>query len=447
MNYTRNAPELSCSPIVNFRFFDQATMQLLARDLRLSLSTSALFHLQHAFCTREQRDPTVGELVLCNAFACLWHGMPGATTIFRIEGTGEGMRAIRDLFRKHASLCDQAPPTLPEAMDILPRYLARSGIYPRERGLYCGAIEEMETLSALHGSLLSLQLPHTAAHVLKEEHEPKRPLPAGALLLLSPTGKRPFAEEIRDLLDAPGFEAVTPLATPMQEGLFPHLLSLGGVVLNADALPDYAADAVPADLVRVGRDTLLLHAPHHLTPALLSTAPNLSLIGSTVPTGRLQLYRGMQTLLTLPMQILASLRATHTPLLTLPAAGAATPPVCKAVIKNGRALFGIEITGDAETALFAFLRDAAGRADLSRATLTAVLSLPEGKGVENALPLLFGYHRAAAELSLPAIHHRQMLSKADTPVLGVYLTAPALQKEEMLDAPDFAALRARIYNK
>lgn len=447
MNYTKHAPELTRAPVTGFCLFDEPRVRALTAELHLALAPQALFHIQHVYRTRERRDPTVGELVLCNAFAKLAHALPQALRLSAAEGDPALTASLRDLQRKNQALSEQAPPTLPQALEVLPRYLARSGFHPKEQGL-CAAPKPLLT-ALCRGALppLSLSMAHTAACILDEEQTRTAHPASGAMVMLTPTGNAPFEAEVATLVAAPIGKALTLLAATGEEGLLPHLLTLDGVTLNADALPGFPADGIPADLVCAGKNALLFHVLPQYLPALLAHGANLSVIGALTPNGRLQLYRGANTLLSLPLALLGAMRSAQAPKLTLSPLRAQTPPSCGFCKRQGKLLCGIELTGDTEEALLAFFRNAAARgADLAHATLSVTLLTPPGEEAHRVLPLLLGYHRAAAELMLPAVRSRVAVHRG-APLLAVYLVARAGEACALDGVRDFAALRARICNK
>ena len=410
----------------HFRLFSPIDLQRLCADLQLSLTPATLARIQYVFRTRELRDPTTGELCFLSALARLFYKMPGSARLCVQQGSPEHLRIFRDLFAKWDALGECTAPTLPEAMDVTSRYLARAGIRARANGLYCGRATELAALSQGAFPSLALELSHTAA-ALTDASVPNIPQ-NGMLLLLSPTNKAAFADEIAAFLQANRDKQLIPLATPEQEGLFPHLLRFGGVILDSAAIPRFDPDKGPASLLKRGKGTFLFLAPQGAVSALFATGAPLSLIGTLAPTGKLQIHHGAQNLLSLDLSLLRSMQGMHDAALHLPATTEQSFSDPKFTENADTLLCGTEITSGAEQALLSLCTEAARHgADLSRATLTAALELPLDAGTETlcaALPLLLGYHRAAAELALPAVHHRQILVSEKTPRLSVFLCAP-----------------------
>ena len=186
MEIDKNSPQFNALPIPNFRFFNPPTMQSLAKDLRLVFSAPALFHIQHVYRTFEQRDPSVGELRFLSAFALLFHKMPGSSTLLSVEGKEAHTRMMRDVLHKRTELGEQTPPTLPQILDLLPRYLARSGIKPHTKALYAANEQELAALAKGKAPRLSLSLTHTAAALFEAEIPTDARPPQGVLMLLTP---------------------------------------------------------------------------------------------------------------------------------------------------------------------------------------------------------------------------------------------------------------------
>ncbi len=432
----------------HFRLFSPMELQRLCADLQLSLTHATLARVQHVFRTRELRDPTTGELCFLSALARLFYKMPSGSRLCVQEGAPEQLRIFRDLFTKWDALGESTSPTLPEAMDVLPRYLTRVGIRARNSGLYCGRATELAALCRGMPPSLALELSHTAAALI-DTSLPNIPQ-NGMLLLLSPTKSAPFADEIAAFLQANHDKQLIPLATPEQEGLFPHLLRFGGVILDSAAIPRFDPAKGPASLLRRGRGTFLFLAPQGAVSALFASGAPLSLIGTLAPTGKLQIHHGAQSLLSLDLSLLRSMQGMHDAALHLTATAEQDFLTPRFTENADTLLCGTEITSGAEQALLALCTDAARRgADLTRATLTAALELPLDAGTETlcaALPLLLGYHRAAAELTLPAVHHRQILVSEKTPCLSVFLTAPKGIAREVDTPCDWQTARKTFFD-
>lgn len=442
----KTSPEFNRMTVSNFRFLDAATMSALAQDLRLSCTSPSLFFIQHHYRTRENREPTVGELRFLDAWLSLHAKAPGARRILQVQAAPAQLAAWQDLTKKRSTLLDAEPPTLLDAMDTLPRYLARSGILPQQEALYCGSAEELAVRCRKSAPSLALELPDAAAALIEHPYHPTVPRQA-ALLLMSPSTNAPFADEIARLLSLPQLSRTVPLALTHGEGILPHLIPLSGIALDTETLPDFDTARGPAALCEAGCHSLLLAAPEQDVPALLGAGYPLRLIGFIAPTGRIQLRSGTQSTLSLELSLLRSLMHTHTAALTLKEQ--ISDPVLPVFTQNRDTLLGgFTCCGSVERAVLSLTGAAWQRgANIAKATLCAMLTLPleDPASLAPALSLVLDYHRAAAELTLPALHHRILCVKEGSPKLSVFLTAPmGMTRTEELPA-DFQTARRLFY--
>lgn len=446
--YDRQSAEFNRLTVRNFPLLGPNDLQAVSADLELTLPLPALVRCQHAFGVRERRDPTVGELRFLGAVAKLWRTLPTSAYIGEIDAGEEETRVWRDICRKRAELCDDALPTLADVMEVAPRYLARAGFPAEEKRLFCGRTAETAANAAGAAPEIALTLGDLTAAVADRPAPPA--FPRAALLLLSPTGNAPFADEIRAFFAAYPDLPLTPLALPAAEGLLPHLIRLSGVMLDTAAIPGSDAAKGPAGLTEVGRDALLFLAPEGALGALFASGAPLSLIGTTAPTGRMQVRHGVETTLSLDLSLIRSMQIMHTVTIAPANAPEIAPSAPVFAETDGKLLGGTIAGGEAEKAVLTLAAQAYRRgADLTHATLTAALETPIGHaGADRALRLAMGLHRAVAELTLPVAAPRLLSTSDGAPRLTVFLCAPKGPAREGAALPaDFAEARALFYGQ
>ena len=444
--YDRQSAEFNRLTVRDFPLLGPNDLQAVAADLELTLPLPALVRCQHAFGVRERRDPTVGELRFLGAVAKLWRTLPTSAYIGEIDAGEEEVRVWRDICRKRAELCDDALPTLADVMDVAPRYLARAGFPAEEKRLFCGRTAE----TAANAAAPEIALTLGAVTAAVADRPAPSAFPRAALLLLSPTGNAPFADEIRAFFTALPDLPLTPLALPGAEGMLPHLLRPDGVTLDTAAIPGFDAAKGPAGLAEVGRDALLLAAPEGALGTLFASGAPLSLIGTTAPTGRMQIRHGVETTLSLDLSLIRSMQIMHTVTLTPAYAPEIAPSAPVFAETADKLLGGTAVEGEAEAAVLALATEAFRRgADLTRATLTAALETPIGHtGADRALRLSMGLHRAVAELTLPVAAPRLLSTAGGTPRLSVFLCAPKGPARGEIAAPaDFVEARTLFYGE
>jgi hypothetical protein len=443
----RNTAEFHRMTVTNFCLLDAATLEAIKADLGLCLTLDALCYIQQHYASRERHDPTVGELCFLDALARNLCSTPGSIRIKDVTGDRDSVRSFRDIQSKREQLRDPPSPTLPELMDTLPRYLARSGFPRANDNLLCATSAELAMRCNGIPPKLVLELTHTAAALLPA---PKPSYLAKTVLaMLSPTGDAAFADEIAQLLSLPEAAYLSPMALPGAEGILPHLLKCSGIQLDTAKLAGFDPDKGPAMLTGIGEGSLLLCIAPEALPALLSHAPALTPLGTLTQTNRLQLHHGAQPLLSLELPFLRSLKKTRECALAVPTDAPCAIPAPALVQTADTLLIGLALEGNATQALASLAGIAyQNGADLCHSTLGIVLELPFGNTatvLARALSLLLGAHRSAAELLLPAGCQRILCTHSDVPRLSLFLTAPKT-KARTADIPtDFDAARALYY--
>lgn len=457
MNYDAYEAQKSRQTVSNFCLFDTNALAALKSDLSLSMPIEAMLLCRDHFRIWERRDPTVGDLRFMDAIASLWQDLPDTAVIDAptLE-TDEDSRVFSDMLRK-ADALPPAPHHLPFLMDVAGRYLSRCGVTPHYEELRCGHPTELAALYGDNAPALSLELGGVAA-TLSPAAAPS-PLSAQAVCLLFPTGNAPFADEVTHFFAAHRGMGLSPIAAPLGEGLFPHLLKLGGLSLDVSFFADYRPDFGAASLLPLGKNTVLFLAPNSALPRLFAEHAPFVYCGMQSGNEWLQIYRSGELLLSVSERLLHALRPCRC---THPTVGAhSEKELSRALSASGdTALGGITATGRCEQTLLSLIGDMAEQgADLSCATATAVLDLPPMQNaavLSEALPLVLDYHRVLSELALPAAHHRQIVRYELTkPRLSVFVAAKQQQTTNDADfaakwhsaaeARDFATLRALLY--
>lgn len=457
MNYNAYEVEKSRQTVFNFGIFDTNALTALKNDLSLSLSIEALLLCRDHFRVFERRDPTVGDLLFLDALALLRQGQPGTAVIeaptFEVS---EDARVFSDILRKATAL-STAPHNLPFLMSVAGEYLSRCGMPPHHEQLRCGHTTELAALYSSATPALSLELDGVAATLTPAQETSS--VSKKAICLLFPTDNMPFADEAARFFASHHAMGLTPVAAPLDEGAFPHLLKLGGMSLDLSFVTDYRPDIGAASLLPFGKNTVLFLAPDMALPHLYAERVPFVCCGMQNGVDCLQIHRSGELLLSLSTRLLYALRPRRT---AHPTVGAHNEQELARAItaSNDTILGGITATGGCEQTLLSLIGELTERgADLSRATSTAILELPPMQNantvLSGALPLLLDYHRVLSELALPAHHHKQITRNELTePRLSIFIAADQKAKSDAsfnekwhsaAATRDFATLRALLY--
>ena len=456
MSFDAYEAEKTRQTVFNFCLFDESALSSLKSDLALSLPIEALLLCRDHFRFFERRDPTVGDLRFLDALATLWDGMPDTAIVEAPRFCeDEHARVFSDMLQK-ASALPAAPRHLPFLMDLAGLYLSRCGMAPHHEDLRCAIPTELAALCGANGApSLSLELGGAAAMLAAAPVA--SPFPKRSICLLLPTGNAPFANEAARFFAQYRGMGLSPVAVPADEGLFPHLLSLGGATLDVSSFAEYRPDVGAASLLQLYKDAVLFLAPEAALPHLLTGDAPIVCCGLLEPSDRFRIYRRGELILSLSTRLLLALRPCRR---ADPTVGARNEKEIDRgfVVSSDTALGGAVAEGGCEQTLLSLIGELHDRgADLSKATATAVLELPpmQPQTLSQALPLILDYHRVLTELALPACHHRQLIRKDLTaPRLSVFIAAKndaksdtdfAAKWHSAAKTRDFAALRALLY--
>lgn len=457
MNFDAYEAEKTRQTVFNFCLFDENALSALKSDLALSLPIEALLLCRDHFRFFERRDPTVGDLRFLDALAALWEGMPDTAIVEAPRFCeNEDARVFSDMLQK-ASALPAAPRHLPFLMDIAGLYLSRCGITPHHEDLRCAATTELAALCGANGApSLALELGGAAAMLAATPTA--SPFPKRSICLLLPTGNAPFADEAAQFFAHYRGMGLSPVAAPADEGLFPHLLSLGGATLDVSSFAEYRPDLGAASLLQLCKKSAVLFlAPEAALPRLLTGGAPIACCGMLEQSDRFRIYHRGELVLSLSTRLLLALRPCRR---TDPTVGARNEKTLDRgfAASSDNALGGAVAEGGCEQTLLSLIGEMRERgANLSKATATAVLELPpmQPQTLSQALPLILDYHRVLTELALPACHHRQLMRKDLTaPRLSVFIAAKSDAKSDAdfaakwrsaAEARDFDTLRALLY--
>lgn len=452
-------PLTASAQLCNFNYLPAESLARLAAEHGLALTPQMLLYCQGFFRTTLYRNPTLSELRFFDGVLRQWRRMPGGVRISGLAGAdAEGALVWQDICRKSAELEQNTPPSLSQLSELCGRALARAGIYAKTPDLFVGTGAELAAQCNGHAPELVLDLGSTAA-ALTEEYSTRIP-PEAMLFLFSPTTED-AASEIAAFLTAHRGMRLCPVAFTADEGILPHLCALNvGLDVDYALLPGYTPEDGPTVLLHAGKNALLFFATRYAAQCLQGESlPGLLLFGSVINAQRLTLRAGTQSALPLPHYFFSVLRESENKVLhpvKIPCAQGEVQIKAAA----GRLLAGVRAGCDTLGAILdATAALAQAGAVLSTMQLGTVLELPDSgeRAFEEALPLLFGVHRAAAELLLPSKRHRQLQRDSlEHPRLSVFLLAKAGEAPppERLASirgaaktRDLAALRALFFGK
>lgn len=428
----------------NFRNLGTPELARLCAELGLSMTEQERVLCREQYRLREGRDPTVWELRFLDRFIATCHAQASTLCAKELRTQNEDyVRAWKDVARQRREMAQADIPSLGALASTCGAYLARAGIGPRDTRLVCDTTAALAARCAGVRPTLLLDLGGIAAMHLPPA--PPRPTNATVILTLSPTGNESFAAEIERFFIAHRAPGISALCVCAACDLLPHLLSLNGITLDVDKLPEGEGEQ------------LLLLAPEAAIPTLFATGAPLTLLGTCNTSGRLLLCEGtaMRTSQDIGfLRRLASVR--HMLSATVESTAPCTIAAPQIVENASMRLGGTRTEEGLQHALLALLCALGARGTrLSRATLCSVLELPraaDASALNAALPLLLELHRTTAELAIPALPARVITAACERPALSVFLSAPcakptetaALELQSLATARDFAAMRRHL---
>lgn len=426
MNGTPFTPGV-CGENRNFRFLSGEELARYAKETGLCMPKELLARYQEVCRTVLLRDPAPAELKFLDRVFCLFRQMPDGVRVAAITGVDtETARVWGDICKKGRETGTGAPPSVTELLSLCGRALARAGIFAPSPLLTVGSAAGIA--AACHGKEpeLSLTVGNCAGALLPAPD----PAPYGAamLYLLRADDEAAFPEEIKEFLAVHRKNGILPVALTGGEGILPHLPVGTGLDVDFSLLPGFDPEHPEEVLFTAGRRSFLFFAPQSAVPVLAGNHENLLLFGSANRSGRLTLRAGNMPFCTLPSSFFPML-ATSVPMAFRPAPVAGAPGEVTLAGSRTHLLAGIQSGSNVSAAVAECLSAlASGGAELSSVRMSAVLELPANDGnataTAEALPLVFGYHRVAAELVLPTAGHAAIEDeRLSHPRLTVFLLA------------------------
>lgn len=425
MNETPFTPGI-CRENRNFRFLSGEALTGLGNELGLCLPQELLARYQEVCRTVLLRDPTETELKFLDRVFCLFRQMPEGVLVAAVTGADdETARVWGDICRKGREIGIKTPPTETELLALCGKALARAGITAASPLLTVGSAAGIAAACRGKQPELLLNVGNCAGALLPPQG--KAAPGACMLYLMTATDETAFPAEIAAFLAANTALNLQPLALTGGEGILPHLATGTGLDVDFSLLPGYDPEHPEEVLFAAGRRAFLFFAPQSAVP-LLAGRENLLLFGSANRSGRLVLRAGNAPLCVLPSSFFPLL-ATCAPM-ALPVKPTESAAGEVALAESDAALLaGVSCGSDVPYAIARCLAAlAAGGAALSTVRMSAVLEQPAGDAcataTAEALPLIFGYHRAAAELVLPTAGHAAIEDeRLPHPRLTVFLLA------------------------
>ena len=444
----------------NFRFFTDQGLADLAARRGLLLPVRLLARYREICRTVLLRDPSITELDFLDRVFRLFRRMPAGIRIAALTGADPQTAHVwGDICRKWRELGKKEPPSLGDLATVCGKALARAGIAAPGEPLCVGSAAGIAALCGGNAPKIALRIGSCAAAQCQAPRAPLRA--AGTLYLLSATDEDRFPEEIREFCAAHARAGIVPLALTGGEGILPHLATGTGLDVDISLLPGFDPEAPGEVLFRTGRRAFLFFAPQNafFTPQERRPGDPLP-FGSSNNSRMLTLRAGNRPFCTLPAGFFPSL-ATAVPLSLTPRKTEQLPGAVSLSQTNDLLLAGAVAGADVPFAVAQCLAAlAAGGAELSSVRMGAVLEMPPnnaGANAAEALPLLFGYHRAAAELVLPAVECTALQDeRLSHPKLTVFLRAargngaPAPLPEDAVEAVrqgDFCRMRQVLSEK
>lgn len=454
-----DSPLTTGAELRNFNYLPAEALAQLAAECGLALPPRTLMLCQDLYRTTLYRNPTPAELRFFDGFLRRWRQMPGGVRVTGLsEADAESALVWQDICQKSAELGKNAPPSLSDLAELCGKALARAGICAKTPGFFVGSGAELAAHCNGQVPKLALDLGPTAAALI-DESAAKTP-PDTMLFLFSPAPEN-AANEVAAFLAAHRGMGLCPVAFTADEGMLPHLCALGtGLDVDYTLLPGYTPETGPAVLLGAGKNALLFFATRYAVQHLQSeNLPGLLLFGSATGTQHLVLRAGTQAVLPLPLSFLSALRVSVAKTIR-PKKIPCERGEVQIKTAGGKILAGVRAGCDTLGAILdAVVALAQAGAVLSTAQFSTVLEFPGSNdcAFAEALPLLFGVHRAAAELVLPSANHRQLQRDAlEHPYLSVFLLADAGKNplpEKIASirgaakARDFATLRELFFGK
>lgn len=439
----------------SFPFLSPADAQKQLWELGIFMPRQAVELCRDLYHRIVRRPPIIKELRFLAAVVNACCQAPDGVRFSRLLGDAADADICRDLYAKRGFLGIDTPFCLSDLAALSGKALKQAGIAIEPSPLFVGTHEQAAILER-DPAALSVQTPNAQAAVLHTP--PTTPVPD--LLFLFIPEPTQAAEQIKAFLENTRALPLSPLVVIGEEGLFPHLAGLScGIDVDVSLFAQYTPEKGIGTLLEVGKHALLFSLPFNTSFAF--NDPRVLLFGSRTQNDVLFLREGRLSALGLPREFLRrlclSVLKTVTP----------TPITCAAskiaVAENEELIFGgIDVGTDACRDVLTLAAVLATRgADLRLAQFATLLQAPRNDesatSCARALPLLLGFHRASAALTIPSrVHLTKQNSALPHPCLSVFLLARkgAFRTDEEILAlqnaakqADAAALRRLFFGK
>lgn len=422
--------------VEKFCLMSEEQWDALASEHVLTALRPHFAHLAHHYRFFEHRDPTFLELHFLCALADTLSHDPRALHVASLSGDAAQLRVFSDVCRMRQTLLTKDAPTLAELMQASSAYLARAGITP-----HCADLVALPHVhAALHPAFGADALTTSHASATRTAKCATRIPSVGVLLAFTPSDGADIAASYAAFVAEYRALGITPIAPVGCEGILPHLLRSGGAILDLPSATELAACLFP--------HTLLLAAPEGALPALFAKALPITLLGKLTPNGMLRVLCGGTLQLSLPLSLLRTLRAErYLSLHTVADTGTYEAPVLQE--GTNTLLGGISATGDVENAVLALVREMARvGGDFTHGTASPVLMCPTyatDDVIARTIPLLLGWHRAAAELSLPALPATVFPCDVQAPTFSLFLATKKGEARHIELGANWQSARNALY--
>lgn len=433
--------------IAGFTLMPKETLELLATELKLSMTIRDLCYCQNQYRMRERRDPTVEELHFLDA---LYSSRTAKTEAYGLRSFYTSDPIIAETYadlisRANRIRREERPYTPLELSSVLTKSLLQAGKKVSVPSLRVGITAPLHALKNGYCETGCAVLQGTHAIVAQKNASlslsSEQPKPTDHLILLSPDGlsSSVFASLVASL-PLPAHSQIIPID---QGGLLESLLPLGGVYLVQDYLPGLNDNAPLSSLISAYTDSILLRVDGESAHSIRDIAAREGLIASIIGKCAVNQYLTIRREGQSPIQWEVSFLRAFSPILPvdveIPHISSqhdihVTASATQTVVSGGNcALFaqgipnmpyavcdGSLLTGASSypsdsiflssllTTLHAVNRAVAAGADYETLTLSNQLTIPYSPSPSNLdagklMSALLGSYRAQAELALPDV--------------------------------------------
>ena len=422
--------------VEKFCLMSEEQWDALAKEHALTALRPHCAHVAHHYRFFEHRDPTFFELHFLGTLADTLSHDPRTVHVASLSGDAAQLRVFSDVCRMRQTLMAADAPTLAELMQASSAYLVRAGITPHHADL----VALPHAHAALHPAFGADALTIAHASATRTTNSATCIPNVGVLLAYTPTDGADIPASYAAFVAEHRALGVAPIAPVGEEGILPHLLRTNGVILDLPSKTEHSACLFP--------HTLLLTAPEGALPTLFAKALPITLLGKLTPSGMLRMLCGGTLQLSLPLSLLRTLRAEHyLALHTVTDEGTYEAPVLQET--PATLLGGVSATGDVANATLALVSELArAGGDFTHCTASPLLLCPAyatDDVIARTIPLLLGWHRAAAELSLPSLSATVFPCDMQAPTFSLFLAVKKGTERKIETPKDWQSARNALY--